>query len=147
MNRHRSRNGQVLTLAFVILLSCGPARSREGLHLEEIKLPPGFTISLYAANVENARSLCLGEKGTLFVSTRDAGKVFALLDRNGDHRVDEVITIATGLNMPNGIAFRDGALYVAEVNRVIRFDGIETRLKSPPPPVSRSGGPGQTRRA
>jgi glucose/arabinose dehydrogenase len=125
----------ILTFAFVILLSCAPARSREGLHLQEIKLPPGFAISLYAGNVENARSLCLGEKGTLFVSTRDAGKVYAVLDKDRDNRADEVITIATGLNMPNGIAFRDGALYVAEVSRVLRFDGIETRLKSPPPPV------------
>jgi glucose/arabinose dehydrogenase len=130
-----SKLQRILTLAFVILLSCAPARSRAGLHLQEIKLPPGFAISLYAENVENARSLCLGEKGTLFVSTRDAGKVYAVLDKDRDNRADEVLTIARGLNMPNGIAFRDGALYVAEVSRVLRFDGIETRLKNPPAPV------------
>lgn len=137
----RLRIGRILTLALSFstclhLFSCAPARSREGLHLEEIRLPPGFAISLYAGNVENARSMCLGERGTLFVSTRDTGKVYALLDHNRDNRADEILTIAAGLNMPNGIAFRAGALYVAEVSRVLRFADIEGRLKDPPAPVA-----------
>ena len=73
--------------------------------------------------------------GTLFVSTRQAGDVYAVLDRDQDYKADDVITIATGLNMPNGVAFRDGALYVAEVNRILRYDGIEGRLQNPPEPV------------
>jgi glucose/arabinose dehydrogenase len=61
--------------------------------------------------------------------------VYAVLDRDQDNTADEVLTIATGLNMPNGVAFRDGALYVAEVNRILRYDGIEGRLDDPPTPV------------
>ena len=62
--------------------------------------------------------MALGSQGTLFVGTREEGKVYAVRDRNGDHIADEVITIAKGLNMPNGVAFRGNALYVAEVHRV-----------------------------
>ena len=58
-----------------------------------------------------------------------------MLDRDQDQKADEVITIASGLNMPNGVAFRGGALYVAEVNQVLRYDGIESRLQNPPEPV------------
>jgi glucose/arabinose dehydrogenase len=114
------------------LSSCAPARGRKGIHLNEIKLPQGFQIDIYADKVENARSMALGDKGTLFVGTRKAGKVYAIVDRDRDKRADEVITLAKGLNMPNGVAFRDGSLYVAEVSRVLRFDNIEGRLKKPP---------------
>jgi glucose/arabinose dehydrogenase len=106
-----------------------------GLPLDKIKLPPGFEISIYASNVADARSLALSPNGTLFVGTRPAGKVYAILDRNGDNKADEVITLAQGLNMPNGVAFRDGALYVAEVSRVLRYDNIEANLNNPPKPV------------
>ena len=115
--------------------SCAPARGRQGVHLSEIQLPSGFQIDIYAAKVENARSMALGEKGTLFVGTRKAGKVYAIVDRNLDNKADEIFTLARGLNMPNGVAFRDGSLYVAEVSRVLRFDNIEGRLKNPPKPA------------
>ncbi len=104
--------------------------------LGRIKLPPGFTIQLYATHVPNARSMTLGAQGTLFVGSRRAGKVYALVDHSNDNKADEVITIARGLNTPNGVAFRNGALYVAEVNRVLRFDDIEAQLKNPPAPVA-----------
>jgi glucose/arabinose dehydrogenase len=105
------------------------------LPLDQIILPPGFEISIYASDVKNARSMTLSPGGTLFVGTRSAGSVYAVLDRNGDFKADEVITIAQGLNMPNGVAFHDGDLYVAEVNRVLRFDDIETRLTGSSQPV------------
>jgi len=108
----------------------------KSVDLGAIRLPPGFVISLYADNVPGARSLALGKNGTVFVGTRDEGKVYALIDRQKRNRADEVLTIAEGLNTPNGVAFRDGSLYVAEINRVIRYDRIEERLKSPPPPVT-----------
>jgi len=79
--------------------------------------------------------MTLGTNGTLFVGSRSEGKVYAVIDRNGDGKADEVITIARGLRSPNGVAFRDAALYVAEINRVIRFDAIESRLKNPPKAV------------
>jgi len=104
------------------------------LPLEQIKLPPGFRIEIYASGVPNARSMTLSPNGTLFVGTRTEGNVYAIVDRNGDHKADDVITIARGLNMPNGVAFRDGALYVAEVRRILRYDDIEARLQTPPKP-------------
>jgi glucose/arabinose dehydrogenase len=117
------------------LSSCAQAGGRQSIHLDEIQLPPGFEISIYARDIENARSMTLGDQGTLFVGTRRAGKVYAVVDRNGDNKADEVITLAQGLNMPNGVAFRDGSLYVAELSRILRFDGIEGRLKNPPKPA------------
>jgi glucose/arabinose dehydrogenase len=105
------------------------------LPLEHIKLPPGFAISLYASGVNNARSMTLSPNGTLFVGTRSAGNVYAVVDRNTDHQADEVMTLAQGLNSPNGVAFWDGALYVAEVSRVLRFDDVERRLTSTSQPV------------
>jgi glucose/arabinose dehydrogenase len=101
----------------------------------DIHLPPGFAISIYAANIANARSLTLSPNGTLFVGTRSQGNVYAVLDHDQDYRADEVITLARGLNMPNGVAFREGDLYVAEVNRILRYDDIEANLHSPPQPV------------
>ena len=105
------------------------------VRLDTIRLPQGFKIDVYARNVENARSMAVGAKGTLFVGTRRAGKVYAIVDKDGDGRADAVITIAKGLNQPNGVAFSGGALYVAEISRVLRYDNIEERLIDPPKPV------------
>ncbi len=102
---------------------------------ERLALPAGFTVTVFASEVENARSLALGDRGTVFVGSRDAGNVYALPDTNRDGVADRVITLAAGLQMPNGVAFRDGALYVAEVSRILRFDSIETRLDDPTLPV------------
>jgi glucose/arabinose dehydrogenase len=98
-------------------------------------MPPNFNINIYATGVPNARSMVRSPGGTLFVGTREAGKVYAVEDHNGDNRADTVTTIARGLNMPNGVAFRNGSLYVAEVNRILRYDNMESRLKAPPAPV------------
>jgi len=119
----------------LIILTANIACGSQLLRLADITLPPGFSISVYAANVPGARSMTLGTNGTLFVGSRSEGKVYAIVDRNGDSNADEVLTIASGLRSPNGVAFRDGALYVAEINRVIRFDAIESRLKNPPKAV------------
>ncbi len=105
------------------------------LPLNLIKLPPGFKITTFAEDVKNARSMALSPNGTLFVGTRDEGSVYALKDTDGDMHADKRYTLATGLKMPNGVAFRDGALYVAEVSRILRFDNIEANLDNPPKPV------------
>jgi glucose/arabinose dehydrogenase len=128
-------SSMISLLCLPSLSSCAPARGRQGVHLNEIQLPAGFQIDIYAAKVENARSMTMGEKGTLFVSTRKAGKVYAIVDQNRDNKADQIFTLAKGLNMPNGVAFRDGSLYVAEVSRILRFDNIEGKLKNPPKPV------------
>ncbi|MGB6991745.1 MAG: sorbosone dehydrogenase family protein [Thermoanaerobaculia bacterium] len=124
----------LLTACFA--LACGVSSlPADKIPLDTLELPPGFSISLFADGLENARSLARGEKGTIFVGTRKAGNVYAVVDRDGDGRVDETHVLAEGLSMPNGVAFREGALYVVEVNRVLRFDGIEDRLSDPPEPV------------
>ena len=124
-----------LCVLLTMLFSCRPAGGYNGIHFDLIKLPEGFKIDLYAADIPNARSMAMSPGGILFVGTRKAGKVYAVVDQDGDFRADEIVTLLKGLNMPNGVAFRKGSLYVAEVNRVLRFDGIENRLHSPPAPV------------
>jgi len=99
---------------------------------DQIKLPSGFKIEVYASNIPNARSMVLSKNGTLFVGTRSAGNVYALLDTNKDFKVDEVITVASGLDMPNGVDIKDGDLYVAEVSRVIKFVNIESNFRNNP---------------
>jgi glucose/arabinose dehydrogenase len=121
--------------ACLLLGAAIAAPSHAAPPVERLKLPPGFRLSVFAEDVENARSLALGDKGTVFVGTRSEGNVYALTDANRDGKADEVIVIAKGLNSPNGVAFRDGALYVAEINRVLRYDDIESSLKNPPKPV------------
>ena len=79
--------------------------------------------------------MTLSPNGTLFVGTRQAGSVYAILDTDRDYQADEVIVVARNLNMPNGVAFRDGDLYVVELNRVLRYDKIENRLRNPPNPA------------
>lgn len=108
--------------------------SEDGLKLSDISLPAGFTIDVFA-RVNNARAMVLTENGTLFVSNRGGDKVYALKDTDGDWKADEKYVIASGMRMPNGIAFKDGSLYVAEVSKLWRFDNIEANLDNPPEPV------------
>src|SRR6266496_3715694 len=120
----------LLAAAVLWLRGCGAHR-----HLGSLVLPPGFSIAPYADSVPDARSLALGDRGTVFVGSRDAGVVYALRDTNRDGKADEVFPVLQSLGVPNGVAFRDGALYVAEVSRILRYDSIETRLRRPPAPV------------
>jgi glucose/arabinose dehydrogenase len=107
-----------------------PAPKAAGeIQVDKLKLPPGFKATLWAHGVNNARVMTWGDKGTLFVSSRVVGNVYAIVDRGGSR---EVKTIATGLNLPNGVAFRNGTLYVAEVSRITKMEGIEDRLDNPP---------------
>lgn len=101
--------------------------------LEGLVLPAGFSIEPYAS-VPNARSLALGKNGTVFVSNRTEDKVYALVDADGDHRVDRTLVVAQGLTTPNGIAYRDGSLFIAEIGQLLRIDGIDGRLDNPPQP-------------
>ncbi|HTT39652.1 MAG TPA: PQQ-dependent sugar dehydrogenase [Burkholderiales bacterium] len=125
-----SRTGRGrLVLALVAWAGAACAGS---LPLDRIKLPPGFEIATYA-ELPHPRSLALGDRGTVFVGTNAPGNVYAVVAHEPGR--PEVITLASGLNSPNGVAFRNGALYVAEVNRILRFDDIEARLHDPPAPV------------
>src|SRR5439155_2487006 len=82
----------------------------------------------------NARQMALGPPGIVFVGSRSEGKVYAVVDRDGDHRADQVHVLASGLDMPSGVAFRDGDLYVAAVGRVLRFRDVARDLRQPPKP-------------
>ncbi len=103
-------------------------------HLDKIILPAGFSIDVYA-KAEGARSLCLSPRGTLFVGTQGTGKVYAIRDENNDGKADKVYTVAKGLNTPNGVAFKDGSLYIATISTIYRLDNIESKLDNPPAPV------------
>jgi glucose/arabinose dehydrogenase len=125
----------LLLMISLFLYSMGLAEEQKlDSLLKSIQLPPGFSISIYAADVPGARSMALSPSGVLFVGTRTTGSVYALLDRDGDRKVERVVTIAQGLDMPNGVAVRDGDLYVAEVSRILRYRRIEERLENPGKP-------------
>ncbi len=122
----------------IVLFNTGYGFAQSGSLQELIKnlhAPEGFTITVFAENLPNARSLALGDKGIVFVGTGADGNVYAVEDSNNDGVGDKNYTLATGLFMPNGVAYKDGVLYVAEVNRIIRFDGIAQSLAKPPKPV------------
>ena len=103
--------------------------------LGKLHLPPGFHISVFADGLPNARSMALGDKGVIFVGTGKEGKVYAVSDSNGDGVAEPHHLIASGLNMPNGVAYKDGVLYVAAINRILRYDAIVDHLDKPPAPV------------
>ena len=119
----------LLLLTILINISCASENKHDR---NTIKLPDGFKIEIYASNIPNARSMVLSKSGILFVGTRSAGNVYALIDNNKDKKVDEVITIASGLDMPNGVDLKDGDLYVAEASRIIKFENIEANLEKNP---------------
>ncbi len=111
-------------------------------YLDRINLPAGFSIALYARDVAGARSMTLGNDGTVFVGTRGVygdpeskGDVYAVINADGDAIADDVVIVAKDLFMPNGVAYRNGSLYVGEPNRVLRFDGVDGDLTKLPEPV------------
>lgn len=125
---------RALTSIVVAVLAsswCAAAAAQSPLPLQKIRLPDGFAIEV-AARVPNARAMAWGAEGTLFVGSTN-GLVHAVtFPREGQ---PVVRAIARGLRDPAGVAFRDGALYVSAVNRILRYDGIEKRLDDPPSPV------------
>jgi glucose/arabinose dehydrogenase len=140
VSRALRRSGIVVAVALLALgawatVGGGPAVPLPGIHLDRIQLPAGFRIDLFSDAVPGARSMTQSPAGTLYVGTRETGKVYALRDEDGDGRAERVRTIASGLDQPNGVAWRDGALLVAENSRILRFDGLDARLDSPPKPV------------
>jgi len=135
MNRYTSLF--VATLYFVVLAATWAASARQSAApLAALVLPAGFQAEVFAEGVDNARSMALGPQGTLFVGSQYVGKVHAVVDADKDHKADRVVVIATGLDQPNGVAMRNGALYVATASRLLRFDDIDKHLDAPPAPVT-----------
>lgn len=125
-------------LSACLLLNPFPVFALAGSHqdvLKQLHAPPGFSLSIFADNLPHARSLALGDNGTVFVGTGIEGAVYAVQDSNADGVADKRFIIANDLYMPNGVAYKDGSLYVAEINRIIRFDRITQQLADPPKPI------------
>lgn len=119
-------------LCLPALLFLSGAGAAQKLPLEKIRLPAGFEISVFSGTVPNARAMTLGERGTVFVGSMRAGNVYALPARGT--QAAAVHVVARGLELPVGVAFRQGALYVSAVSRILRFDAIEDDLTAPPRP-------------
>ena len=117
-------------LAAALAAGCGQALAKGGM--PPLRLPPGFKAQIYA-EVPGARSLALGDDGTVYVGGRESGRVYALRDDGHGHAA-RVYVLASGLDQPNGVAFHDGALYVAEIGRILRYPDIGRHLDRPPAP-------------
>ncbi|MEN8251413.1 MAG: PQQ-dependent sugar dehydrogenase [Bacteroidota bacterium] len=124
----------VVLLAVLFSIQCSSQGEKEqSLPLDQINLPEGFTIDIYA-HVPNARSMVLSDRGTLFVGNRSEDKVYAVQDKDGDKKADNIYVVDEGLKTPNGVAIKDGDLYVAEINRILKYKNIESSLTNPPEP-------------
>lgn len=115
---------------------CSAETSAGPIDLSGIRLPPGFVISVFSDQVPGARQMALGDDGTVYVGSLDAGKVYALTDANVDGRADPAVTVASGLNAPNGVAWLKGDLYVAEVSRIGRIGDISHHRNGPQQPAT-----------
>jgi glucose/arabinose dehydrogenase len=109
------------------------AAAADKLPTAKLKLPPGFNIEVYAAGMANARSLAQGDKGTVFVGSRLVDKVYGIVNKDGKRSVK---IIASGLYRPNGVAFHNGTLYIAELSKIDKIDKVEDNLDNPPKPVT-----------
>lgn len=110
----------VMLAAMISLAGCSSAGAVTAADLATIKLPPGFRISVYA-EVPRARSMALAPGlGGMFVGTR-GDTLYAVFDRDLDYRAEQVRVVSSSLNVPNGVAFRNGWLYVAEQHRIMRY--------------------------
>jgi glucose/arabinose dehydrogenase len=125
----------LILISAAVFLQCTLAIPEGDIDLERINLPKGFKIHIYAREVPGARSMAMGTQKVVFVGSRDQGTVYALVDHDGDGQSDKKHVVASDLHSPNGVAFRNNALYVAEISRVIRLDNIMERLADPPAPV------------
>ena len=100
-------------------------------NLKAVKLPKGFKIEVYASGVNSARQMAWGDKGTLFVGSFSAGTVYAITGTEGNKVVKPILT---GMKMPTGLAFRDGALYVVDIDKILKYENAEANLDKMPAP-------------
>ncbi len=109
------------------------AAAPDKLPLAKLKLPPGFNIEVYAAGMTNARSMREGDKGTVFVGSRQVDKVYGIVNKDGKRSVK---IVASGLYRPNGLAFHHGTLYIAELSRISKIEQVEDNLDNEPKPTT-----------
>lgn len=134
------------SIFYVILLFFSfSSLAKTSLPLESIRLPPGFHITLYADHVTNARQMALSPAGIVYVGSRSSSKVYALIPNATKTQAEKVLVVADHLNMPNGVAYHQGSLYVAELNQILRYDNIDTTYdKAPRPTIINSSFPKDT---
>ncbi len=125
------------SLLWILCLFNASSSFAENAHhpdiLNHIKLPEGFRIDIFASEVPNIRSLTLGDHGVIYAGSRQEGRLYALQDKDGDGKADKTYILTPNLYMPNGVAYRDGSLYVAEVNRITRYDHMDKNPMQLPP--------------
>ena len=115
-----------------------PDLSETDVSLGYLTAPKGFSIEVFADSVPGARQLAVSPSGVVYAGTRRTGsdgKVYAIVDTDQDFKADTVYTLISGLRLPNGVAFKDGDLYFAEVSKVWKFEDVEANLSNPGEPV------------
>ncbi len=134
----------LLILFSALIISCSSQNENDTIpeksgpstiSLGYLEAPAGFEISVFADGVTNARQMAMSDSGILYVGSRREGKVYAIVDANNDFKADSVYTIIEGLRLPNGVAYKDGALFVAEVSKIWRFDNIDQTYANSPEPT------------
>lgn len=134
----------LLFVLATLLISCSSKESKDlipeksgpsSMSLGYLEAPAGFEISVFVEGVTNARQMAMSDSGILYVGSRREGKVYAVVDNNNDFRADSVYTIIEGLRLPNGVAYKDGSLFVAEVSKIWRFDDIDQNYADSPEPI------------
>lgn len=129
----------ILLSTIIFLAACQPKNKTIGEaddpRLADLRVPEGFSINFFASDVENARSMALGDNGTVFIGTRKGKNVYALVDADHDGVAEKKYIVAKNMDTPNGVAFHNGALYIAEVSKIWRIDNIESTLDNPAKPV------------
>lgn len=132
-----------IALLLITVACSGPSRDgsveyeepASDIPVNRLLLPSGFKIEVFADSVVGARSMAMGDDGTLFVGTRRNKTLYAIQDLDQDFKADHITVLDSTLEVPNGVAFRKGSLYVALVDKLLRYDSIESRLDNPPAPV------------
>ncbi|MEP0007136.1 MAG: PQQ-dependent sugar dehydrogenase [Balneola sp.] len=134
----------LLFVLATLVISCSSKESKDlipeksgpsSISLGYLEAPAGFEISVFAEGVTNARQMAMSDSGILYVGSRREGKVYAVVDNNNDFLADSVYTIIEGLRLPNGVAYKDGSLFVAEVSKIWRFDNIDQNYADSPEPI------------
>lgn len=133
---HRSPHTFVqraLLLVIPFFLAAFSSAEKTAFDLTKLKLPDGFHISVFADNIDSARMLTFSPGGVLLVSESGEGKVVALPDPKHTGKAARVVDVLSGLNEPHGIAFYQGKFYVAENDKVRRYDWDEANLRATNP--------------
>jgi len=107
----------------------------DGDSLSQINLPEGFEISIFASGIDHARSMTISPSGTIYVGNKGGDKVYAIQDTDKDGKADKTFVVASGLKTPNGVAFKDGDLYVGEISRLLKYPNVEANLEAVGEPV------------